>query len=320
MGANLHKLPIKHISKAADEIVEYIQKRRKGETTSLKTRWEKFNNLCMGGIEPNAIYTVGGISGSGKSSFISTLIVDLFDLNPKTDFVVLSLNFEMLSSKVVGRKISYKLNKPVQILYSGKSKESDMRAELSEEDFEKVKKEAEKVKQFPIYYADIAGSVEQIKETILNFMENEGKDKWIIITLDHTLLVKGFAERETLSNLENMFMEIKKLGQNTIIQLTQLNRSIEDSQRTGNPSLQFPTRKDIFGSDVVFHTSDYVMVLHNPEMLHIKTYGPDYWDTKGMIYLHILKNREGESKIIRFHNRLSVNRLDEYNPLDSSNF
>ena len=60
---------IKHISKAADEIVTYIDNRRKGIVTSLKTKWTKFNHATMEGIEPNIIMTIAGISGSGNRLF-----------------------------------------------------------------------------------------------------------------------------------------------------------------------------------------------------------------------------------------------------------
>ncbi len=101
-------LRYRHIKGPTQEIVNYINERRQGGTKSLKTRWKKFNDQCMGGIEPNAIYTVAGISGSGKSSFVNSLETDLFDLNPDEDFVVLSFNFEMLASKQVGRKLYQK--------------------------------------------------------------------------------------------------------------------------------------------------------------------------------------------------------------------
>ena len=67
MEQTLNKLPVKHISEATTEIVEYITHRRSGIVKSLKTRWSKFNRQCMGGIEPNTIYTIAGISGSGKN-------------------------------------------------------------------------------------------------------------------------------------------------------------------------------------------------------------------------------------------------------------
>lgn len=60
-------IQFKHISKATEEIVNYIQDRKDNKIKSLRTRWHKFNRLCMGGIEPNAIYTISGISGSGNS-------------------------------------------------------------------------------------------------------------------------------------------------------------------------------------------------------------------------------------------------------------
>ena len=83
-------LKYKHIAEPTDEILRYIDNRRKGINKSLKTRWSKFNRQCMGGIEPNTIYSFAGISGSGKSSFVNSLETDLFDLNPKEDFLVLS--------------------------------------------------------------------------------------------------------------------------------------------------------------------------------------------------------------------------------------
>ena len=35
----------------------------------------------MGGIEPNTVYTIAGISGSGKSSFANEISTDIVDLN-----------------------------------------------------------------------------------------------------------------------------------------------------------------------------------------------------------------------------------------------
>jgi len=149
----------------------------------------------------------------------------------------------MLSSRNVGRKLSYKLNKTTNELYSSKNS-------LKEEEYNQAENVAKEIKKVPIYYVDVPGSVEHIRNTILHFSKNEGKGKWIIIMLDHTLLTRGRlgeSERETLSNLQHMFMEIKKYNQNTIIQLSQLNRDIESTERIANNYMHFPMRKDIFG-------------------------------------------------------------------------
>ena len=310
-------LPYIHIANAADEIISYMNQRRTGRIKSLKTRWERFNNTCMGGIEPNSIYTFAGISGSGKSSFLNSLETDLFDCNPDVDFVVLSFNFEMLSSRQVGRKLSNVLNKTTQELYSGLTTEK-----LTQEDMEAAKKATEKIKKLPIYYVDLPGTVDEIRETILEFSKLEFvKNKWLVITLDHTLLTKGRSgekEREILANLQYMFMEIKKFAKNTVIQLSQMNREIESVDRLNNPSMHFPTRRDIFGGESVFQASDYVIVLHRPELLLLKAYGPANWLVANRVYMHFLKNREGELKVLTFTNDLKYNRINDYDPNSTS--
>ena len=323
MELNSNKqLEIKHISDATNEILNYINNRRRGLIKSLRTRWPKFNRQCMGGIEPNAIYSVCGISGSGKSSFANSLETDLFELNTNEDFVVLNFNFEMMASKQVGRKLSYKLNKTTSELYSSSNIDDTYR--VTDIDFDEVIKQADKIKRYPIYYVDCPGTVEEIRNTIISFQQLEDmKFKWLIVILDHTLLTKGRngeSEREIISSLQRMFMERKKYGKISIIQLSQLNREIEDKDRVNNPSMHYPMRRDIFGSDSLFQVSDYVIVLHRPEIIGIEEYGPKKLPVKNIIYMHFLKNREGEPKILSFENNLKYNRIDEVDPYNILNF
>jgi len=126
----------------------------------------------MGGIEPNTIYTFASISGGGKSSFANSLESDLFELNPDIDFVILSFNFEMLSSKQVGRKLSYKMHKTTQELYSGTPG-----IQLNDEDFEWAIEETKEIKKYNVYYVDIPGTVDDVRNTIFNFSETIAKDK-----------------------------------------------------------------------------------------------------------------------------------------------
>jgi replicative DNA helicase len=228
----------------------------------------------------------------------------------------------MLSSKQVGRKLSYKLNKTTSELYS--SSGTDDTYKVSDLTFEDVLKHAERIRKFHIYYVDCPGTVEEIRQTIVSFRNlEEMKNKWIIVILDHTLLVKGGStnsEREIISGLQRMFMEQKKYGRTTIIQLSQLNREIEDKDRINNPSLHYPMRRDVFGSDSIFQTTDYLLVLHRPEILGIEYYGPKKLPVKNIIYMHILKNREGEPKILSFENNLKYNRIDEVDPYNIINF
>lgn len=309
MEQNLSKtLPFRHISSATNEAVEYIRRRKNHEIISLRTRWNKFNKSCMGGIEPNTIYTIVGISGSGKSSFVNTLETDLIDLNSNQDVIVLNFSFEMLSSRQVGRKISSKLRQTTAELYSANN-------ELTDDLLDRVEQTSQQIKSYPIYYVDTPGTVDDIASTINYFYENKAKGKKFVIILDHTLLVEGQA-RETalqvISDLQKLFIRVKKLPDTTIIQLSQMNRNIESPERINNPSMHYPMRSDISSADTIFHASDYVICIHRPELLNIQQYGPNRLLVKNKVYLHILKNRDaGECAILEFDNDLKYNNLIE---------
>lgn len=309
MEQNLSKtLPFRHISSATNEAVEYIRRRKNHEIISLRTRWNKFNKSCMGGIEPNTIYTIVGISGSGKSSFVNTLETDLIDLNSKQDVIVLNFSFEMLSSRQVGRKMSSKLRQTTAELYSANN-------ELDDDLLAKVEQTSQQIKSYPIYYVDTPGTVDDIASTINYFYENKAKGKKFVIILDHTLLVEG-QSRETalqvISDLQKLFIRVKKLPDTAIIQLSQMNRNIESPERINNPSMHYPMRSDISSADTIFHASDYVICIHRPELLNIQQYGPNRLLVKNKVYLHILKNRDaGECAILEFDNDLKYNNLIE---------
>ena len=303
-------LPFRHISVATKEAIEYIKKRRNHEIESLKTRWNKFNRCCMGGIEPNTIYTIVGISGSGKSSFVNTLETDLIDLNPNQEVVVLNFSFEMLSSRQVGRKLSSKLRRTTSELYSANE-------QLDEASVSQVESVSQQIKSYSIYYVDTPGTVAEIASTIEHFYDSmiKGTNKKFIIILDHTLLVEGVSNEVTLriiSDLQKLFIKVKKLPNTTILQLSQMNRNIEAPDRINNPSMHYPLRSDISSADTIFHASDYVICIHRPELLNIQQYGPNRLLVKNKVYLHLLKNRDaGDAAILEFENDLKYNNLIE---------
>ena len=294
----------KAIGDVTRETLQYIKDRKDKKIVSLKSRWKKFNR-ATGGIEPNMIFTIAGISGAGKSAFANSLAFDLIELNPTEEVVILNFSFEMVDYRNVGRTISSKVRKSVSELYSANET-------LNDEDFSKVQSAAKSLAGYPMYFIDSACTVEQIGNTIDFFHENIAKGKWLIVILDHALLVNGDGgERSIIVDLQKMFIRKKKLSKTTIIQLSQMNRNIETPERINNPSVHFPMRSDLSASDAIFQASDFVLAIHRPELLQLPIYGVQRLPVKNKVYIHFLKVRDGEPCILEFENELKYGNLVE---------
>lgn len=299
---------IRSMREVAQEAISYIAGRREHNIVSLKTRWAKFNKQCMGGIEPNTVYTIAGISGTGKSSFVNSMTTDLVDLNPTEDIVILNFSLEMVGFRQVGRTLSNKLRKTTSELYSSEK-------DLDDETFRKVIAVSNRLKEYPIYFVDNPGTPMQVEQTIKDFYEKyvKGTNKHFVIVYDHTLLTKQVGSViETTSNLERVFIQAKKYPFTSVIQIAQMNRNIESSERINNPLSHYPMRSDLSSSDAMFQASDYVLVMHRPEILNIQEYGPNRLPTTNKVYMHMLKNRDaGKPCILEFENDLMFNNLIE---------
>lgn len=299
---------IRPISVVAQEAVNYIAGRREHNITSLKTRWKKFNKQCMGGIEPNTVYTIAGISGSGKSSMANLIQTDIIDLNPNEDIIVLTFSLEMVGFRQVGRTLSNKLRRTTSTLYSSET-------DLDESTFKDVINVSNQLKKYPIYFVDNPSTPTQVNNIIRWFYDKYVKDtnKHFVIIYDHALLTKQEGSTiETISELERVFIQAKKLPLTSVIQLAQMNRNIEQPERINNPLSHYPMRSDLSSSDSIFQASDYVIVIHRPEILNIQEYGPNHLPVNNKVYLHMLKNRDaGKPCILEFENDLMYNNLIE---------
>lgn len=299
---------IRPMSVVAQEAVNYIAGRMEHNITSLKTRWTKFNKQCMGGIEPNTVYTIAGISGSGKSSMANLIQTDIIDLNPNEDIIVLTFSLEMVGFRQVGRTLSNKLRRTTSTLYSSET-------DLDESTFKDVVNISNQLKKYPIYFVDNPSTPTQVNNIIRWFYDKYVKDtnKHFVIIYDHALLTKQEGSTiETISELERVFIQAKKLPLTSVIQLAQMNRNIEQPERINNPLSHYPMRSDLSSSDSIFQASDYVIVMHRPEILNIQEYGPNHLPVNNKVYLHMLKNRDaGKPCILEFENDLMYNNLIE---------
>lgn len=262
---------MKHFSTAYKEAMHYEE-----NLEFVRTRTKL--DLIMGGIEPNKLITIAGISGSGKSS-----LVNFIETECSKEMSVLSFSLEMMAKDQVRRKLKFLNTK-------SKQEKDD---------------EINRMKGADIWYHEEPVSERDIDSIAREFIETRKVEK-ILIVIDHVLLLKGRDPLGTIGELQKVLIALRKLKKVSIIQIAQMNRNIETLERIKTPQFHYPQRGDIAAADSIYHASDVIMVVHNPESLGIMFYGLQAMDTKEIIFIHILKFREGKQHIIRIQNQLDT--------------
>lgn len=329
---SVNTLEIKSMSKVVEDTKKYIKDRKDGKQTSLKVSSSKVNSSFLNGFDWNRIITIAGLSGSGKSTIMRQWIKEMIELNTTEEFDVLSFQFEMLGVDEAARDVSSKLKKSVKELYSADTP-------ISDKDYTKISNTLDSLKDYPIYVVDNLGTVKEIKDTILYYVtvnKLADNNKGIVVQIDHSLLVKPDGDRndekQILDDLMKMLVELKKyLVTNGVkcmfFVLSQLNRNIESTERITNPKLHYPNKNDLFGASSVYYSSDYVMILHRPCLIDGlgNWYGPPRKNypnglpvynpsnaKQPMIYLHIIKERFGNNKILPMLDNLEHSNIEDY--------
>jgi len=288
----------KKYSDVIENSYKRIIDRRAGRIKSLKTSWKGFNKIGLNGIEWQALYIISTRPGVGKTLIANTIAKEVQELNKDQDFSVLHFQFEMLAENLGIRELSAGTNLDVRYIQSA---EDDGMPRLTSEDLDKLRKYSKEQGHRKEYVIDKALTVKQIKKTAIDFFIAQGR-KPVFITLDHTLLVKQDAsersKQETLQNLSTTLTELKNAYPFTFIILSQLNRSIDDSERQRPGMLSnYPTDADIYGSDWLMQAADVVIAYNRPAKYNLSVYGPLKYEIgptdKFLLAMHILKNRFG---------------------------
>lgn len=236
------------------------------------------------GLGWGRIFTIGGMSSSGKSTILEQ-IKNTFLEDPDID--ILSFELEMLMRDQIERKLSSKY-------------------------------ELEVIKASNVYYVDSRVTVPKLVEVVREFVYSIEKGRKVVVTIDHTLLVKGHDEKTTIDDLMQSLIELKiefdsKSIPVSFIPLSQLNRDLERDSRILNPFLHYPTKNDLFAASSVFYCSDMVLIIHRPALINGigEFYGPPVEGyPKGlpvkhgehdMVYGHVIKNRFGKLGITSYY-------------------
>jgi hypothetical protein len=186
---------------------------------------------------------------------------------------------------------------------------------MSDEDYAAAHRYCQENKYREIYTWERPLTVEKMREKIFEFYA--AKEKKMIITIDHSLLLKKSASekenKDILYNLGYMLAETRRQLPVIFIVLSQLNREIESAERVKNANIgNFVKDSDVFGADAMLQFTDILIGINRPAKYGITLYGPPmpYHDEdkyrKGIpvdinsLAVHFLKVRSGEPCLTMF--------------------
>lgn len=286
----------------------YMQGRMKGEITSIKTPWPKWNDAATDGIEWHTVTVIGGRPGSGKTLIKDQIIREAFRLNPGNDFRVLEFQFEMLARASAIREYSSFLGKTYKYLCSADGK-------LTEAELQKCYEYAKERVKFPIDVVEEPCTVSDFILTVKRYMEEHATTdesgvttfKKTIISLDHTILLKKAPyekdKMDTLYALGEALTSLKRKYPIAFIILSQLNRNIDHPDRAEEGKYgNYVLESDFFGADAMLQHADMLVGLNRPGKHKIKLYGPDRYiiENDKVLVIHFLKCRNGDTRMSFF--------------------
>jgi replicative DNA helicase len=293
----------KSIKSAVLTSLNHIKTGMMGNRNVYPTKWKRLNRNLLGGLQPGKMYVVAGRPGVGKSAFSNQLIFDMLDASPTKQVIVLYWTFEMPGYQQILRAGSKGANKQILELLSVEQK-------LSDEAFKKYRDEVIKYNDYPIYFNNIPRTMEFIQNANIEIC-NKRPDHTVVNVFDHSRLVLGNAttelQRLNIVSKGCMWMQ-SKMGVINIL-LSQLNRNIEQEHRA---KAQYqPLLTDLFGGDSIGQDAHVVMMLQRPHDLYGITDSYCNEDPKGLLAVHIEKNRDGLLGMIPYEAEMSTFTINE---------
>ena len=293
----------KSINKAISASLHQVTDGMKGQRIVYPTKWPRLNKNLLGGLQPGKMYVIAGRPGVGKSAFSNQLIFDLLDKNKFKKLLVLYWSFEMPGYQQILRAGAKGSNKQVSELLSVEQK-------LEQNAYEAFKAEVLKYSHYPIYFNNIPRDMEFVKQSNTD-VTNKYPDHTIVNVFDHSRLILSTKDQELqkLNEVSKGCMWLQaKMGCINIL-LSQLNRNIEQEHRA---KAQYqPLLTDLFGGDSIGQDAHVVMMLQRTNDLYGITDKYCGEDPKGLLALHVEKNRDGLLGMIPYEAEMSTFTINE---------
>ena len=302
-------MPIQPLKEVLTQSLVTLNQYQTGQVKQIKTNRLWFDH--QGGITPKSFITVFGASFSGKSTELENMKMDIMDtnINPEaSDYVWISNSFEMTNFATTVRDIKKLTKKQFKDILS---------QPFTEEEKEVLKRYRETKFDGRFFVNQIPLSAEDFLKETEEFLKSNIDKRLIILDLDHAGLLRAKNDNKKLAvddMVEGLNLLKNKYDNFAVILLAQANRSVltRIKEKSNESRLR---RDDIYLSDVLFHTSDYVIGLQNANYLGIEEYAlirPDKYPhlshrfteenkhgkvslyTENCIFVEVLKDRSAD--------------------------
>lgn len=321
-------MPIKPLKELLTESLKTLNNYQTGVTKQIKTNRKWFD--LQGGITPKTFITIFGASFSGKSTELENLKMDIMDeeINPEAkDYLWVSNSFEMTNFSTTLRDIKKLTRKQFKEILT---------QPFTEEEKEVLKRYRETKFDGRFFVNQEPLSADEFLKETEAFLEANQDKKLIVLDLDHAGLLRAKNDNKKLAvddMVEGLNALKNKYDNFVVILIAQANRAVLNrlKEKSNESRLR---RDDIYMSDVLFHTSDYVIGLQNANYLGIDEYTmikPEKYEhlshrfteesrngrvslyTEGCIFVEVLKDRNADIGYIDLYT-IEIN--DKFNKAD----
>ena len=312
-----------------EELAKEVQKGMDGENSGIPMGFDRLNHYI--GIRKAMYFVIGGLTGSGKTSFAD----DAFVLNP-VDWYLSAKNTSKIKLRIIYRSMersrTYKLAKwvsrrifldhgiiiPISVLlgWTGKMTDEQHAIFLTYKDYITKLHEVITIIDGPENPIGIAkdlkeyalknGEVVQVDEYNKRYVPNDENEVTIVI-IDHIGLLKQTKElktkKERIDKMSDELRFVRDFYGYTPVIVQQFNRDIANPTRLKNGDVE-PQLEDFKDSSQTQDDADVVLALFDP--MRYKVEDPsgynldklkDEYGAKYFRSLRIIKNSYGEDDV-----------------------
>ncbi len=231
-------------------VPEYLEEKSK-EKSFRTTGISQVDAELTEGFKEKTIVTICGLSGSGKSSALLTMLKNLANKNIYSAM----FSLEMHNMAVTTKLLAYQSNLPINLITKDFSRMSAEEKEIHDFELQKLSKNKY------LHFIDKPSSLQSIKEQIM-ILQDSLQTNYIPVAIDLFGKIKDFRGSENFARdyetKLNIVQEMVKSLDTCIILVAQINRDV--MKRKFNR----PTMADLKNANAFAEVSDLILGIHRP--------------------------------------------------------